>query len=137
MKTIRKVKEFFGISAQSWNAVVIKMHGKSTGLFDVIVFPHVDLSDPMLETLFKTAVKKMHDSMTGARSQISICPIDDIIDLAGLTLYGKAAEAYAWLRKLHCVKFADMHPEIAQQVPYRINMVFAGGDYSYPWEGIE
>lgn len=122
-----------GISYGITFPAVIHMHPKKKDLLDIIVFPHIDLLDPMKSTLFNKAAIDMKERFTGRHAMVDICPIRDIINLAGITLFGESAEALTWLERLHCVKIADLHPEIARQLPYRINMVFSGGDYAYPW----
>lgn len=135
MNAIRNtVNRIFGINTGNSYPDIIRMNEKPTRLFDAIVFPYIDLSDPIKSTLFNKAVGEMRESFTGKYARINICPVSDLMELAELTLYGEAAAAYNWLHKLHCVYFSEMNSEIARQVPYRINMVFAGGDYTYPWE---
>ncbi|WP_336709829.1 MULTISPECIES: hypothetical protein [unclassified Cedecea] len=138
MKSIKlAIKSVFGFGHESNFPDVIRMHDKKMRLLDIVVFPYIDLNDPMRATLFKKATNEMVESYTGNFARVDICPIDQIIKIAGMTLYGNAADAYEWLRKLHCVRFRDMHADIAKQVPHRINMVFANGDYRYPWENFE
>ena len=124
----------FGAKTAEQFPVVIKMHSQKASLYDAIIFPYIDLSDPMNETLFRKITSDMERTFTGSYARVDICAIRDILNLARITLWGRAAEAFEWLHRLHCVSFADMHPEIAAQVPHRINMVFASGDYAYPWE---
>ncbi|WP_213841875.1 hypothetical protein [Enterobacter hormaechei] len=137
MSAIQAVKSFFGIGISSQFPKVVRMHEKKRSLFDMIVFPCIDLCDPMQATLFMKAAKEMQERMTGHYCRVDICSINEIIELAGMTLWGRSAEAHEWLHKLHCVRFRDMHPDIAVQVPHRINMVFANGDYQYPWEAAQ
>ncbi|HDR2863386.1 TPA: hypothetical protein QCK11_003381 [Enterobacter asburiae] len=137
MSAIQAVKSFFGIGDSCQFPVVLRMHEKKRSLFDMIVFPYIDLSDPMQATLFMKAAREMQERMTGHYCRLDICSVNEIIQLAGMTLWGRSAEAYEWLHKLHCVRFKDMHPDIAMQVPHRINMVFANGDYQYPWEAAQ
>lgn len=132
MSAIQVVKSLFGLGSRF--PAVVRMHEKKPTLFEMLTFPHVDLSDPMQATLFMKAAKEMHERLTGNHSMVDVCAINKIIQLADLTLWGPSAEAYEWLHKLHCVQFRDMHPDIAMQVPHRINMVFSNGDYQYPWE---
>ncbi|MGL4725654.1 MAG: hypothetical protein ACRCWW_14310 [Scandinavium sp.] len=136
-KAIQRVMgAVFGVKATETLPTVVRMHAKKTNLFDVIEFPYIDLDDPMKATLFIKATREMHERMTGSHSRVDICSVNEIIQLAGMTLWGRAADAHEWLHKLHCVHFRDMHPDIAMQVPHRINMVFANGDYQYPWETV-
>ena len=114
----------------------IRMAKNKSTFYQMIQFPYIDLSDPYKATMFKTHVREMEESFVEYQ-HLSICPIRDLVQLSGMTIWGRAAEAYYWLLKLHCVSlvsFKDMHPEIANQVPHRINMVFANGEYEYPWE---
>ena len=111
----------------------IKMAKNKATFYQMIVFPHVDLSDPYKSTIFKVLTQKMEKSFIEYQ-YLDICPVRDLVKLSGMTIWGRAAEAYDWLHKLHCVDFRDMHPEIATQVPHRINMVFSNGEYEYPWE---
>lgn len=134
---VQAVKNFLGMGSGELSPAVIRMHEKKRNVFDMIVFPYVDLSDPMQATLFMKAAKEMRERMTGHYSRVDICSVNEIIQLAGMTLWGRAADAHEWLHKLHCVAFKDMHPEIAMQVPHRINMVFANGEYQYPWESAQ
>lgn len=137
MSAIQAVKSFFGIGVSCQFPVVLRMHEKKQSLFDMIVFPCIDLSDPMQATLFMKAAKEMQERMTGHYCRVDICSVNEIIQLSGMTLWGRSAEAHEWLHKLHCVRFMDMHPDIAMQVPHRINMVFSNGDYQYPWEAAQ
>lgn len=137
MSAIQVVKSFLRIGVANHFPAVIRMHEKKQSLFDMIVFPYVDLSDHLQATLFMKAAKEMRERMTGHYSRVDICSVNEIIQLTGMTLWGRAADAHEWLNKLHCVAFKDMHPEIAMQVPHRINMVFANGEYQYPWEAAQ
>ncbi len=83
--------------------------------------------------MFKALTQDLEKSFVDYQ-HLDICSIRDLVKLSGMTIWGRAAEAYDWLYKLHCVKFKDMHPKIALQVPHRVNMVFANGEYEYPWE---
>lgn len=115
------------------SAPVIRMHKNKTTFYQMIVFPFVDLNDPYKSTMFNVYTRDMEKQFVEGQ-YLSICPIRDIMILSGLSIWGRASEAYEWLHKLHCVSFKDMHPEIATQVPHRINMVFSNGEYEYPWE---
>ncbi|MGA5952447.1 hypothetical protein ACPB4E_13215, partial [Escherichia coli] len=77
--------------------------------------------------------EQMVVSAIASTPQVDICAIRDIVELAGINLWGEAAAAYKWLERLHCVSFSDMSADIALMVPHKINMVFAGGNYTYPW----
>ncbi|MDK2633127.1 hypothetical protein QMZ93_07195 [Pantoea stewartii subsp. indologenes] len=112
---------------------VIRMVKNKATFYQMIVFPHVELTDPYKSTMFKVLTQNMEKSFVEYQ-HLDICSIRDLVKLSGMTIWGRAADAYDWLDKLHCVKFKDMHPEIALQVPHRINMVFSNGEYEYPWE---
>ncbi|AUV42567.1 hypothetical protein [Citrobacter freundii complex sp. CFNIH9] len=135
MNVIQKaVNRFLGTSNTLENVALIRMHEKKQTFFEAIIFPYIDLSDPMKATLFNKAISDMEYRFIGIYGRVDICTIRDIVGLAKIILTGESARAYRWLDKLHCVEFADMHPDIAMQVPHRINMVFSGGDYQYPWD---
>lgn len=128
---IKRSKTVFGEKSEKLDLQVLNMNAKKKSLFEAIVFPHLDLTDPMISTLFSKSIREMEESFVKYK-HVNICPVRDISELAGLNLTGKASEAFEWLYKLHCVNFRDLHPEIARQIPHRINMVFANGDYEYP-----
>ena len=132
LEITRSKPEFFEKS-EKYNLQIVKMNAKKTSLFGAIIFPHLDLSDPMVSTLFTKSIREMEESFI-TYQHMNICPIIDISKLSGMEITGRAAEAYQWLNKLHCVHFRDMHQEITSQIPHRINMVFANGDYEYPWQ---
>lgn len=132
-RAVNRISDIFGINQKNIHPAVIPMRGKKIIFLDLIVFPYIDLSNPMNATLFKQALYEMEHRFTGVYGRIDICSIRDIVNLAGINLWGEAAAAYRWLEKLHCVAFENMPPEVARQVPHRINMVFSGGDYTYPW----
>lgn len=133
-KTLNRISVIFGFNEKNTHPAVVPMRGQKINLMDLIAFPCIDLSDPMKATLFKQAIYEMEHRFTGVYGRIDICTIRDIVNLAGINLWGESADAYRWLDRLHCVAFENMHPDVARQVPHRINMVFAGGDYTYPWE---
>ncbi len=112
---------------------VIPMNNRGETLLDVVVFPYIDLSEPMKATLFRKYLGDFKRRFTGVNGMVDICAIRDIVELAGINLWGEAAAAYKWLERLHCVSFSDMSADIALMVPHKINMVFAGGNYTYPW----
>ncbi|ENG0844490.1 TPA: hypothetical protein ACUKPW_003100 [Escherichia coli] len=112
---------------------VIPMNNRRETLLDVVVFPYIDLSEPMKATLFRKYLGDFKRRFTGVNGMVDICAIRDIVELAGINLWGEAAAAYKWLERLHCVSFSDMSADIALMVPHKINMVFAGGNYTYPW----
>lgn len=120
-------------SNQANPAPAVRMLKNKATFYQMIAFPHVDLTDPYKSTMFKVLTQDMEKSFVEYQ-HLDICSIRDLVNLSGMTIWGRAAEAYDWLYKLHCVKFKDMHPDIALQVPHRINMVFANGEYEYPWE---
>lgn len=132
---ITRTKPFLGSEMEKFDLQVVKMNVKKTSLFEAIAFPHLDLSDPMVSTLFTKSVREMEESFVRYQ-HMNICPVRDISNLAGMTLTGAASEAFEWLKKLHCVDFKDMHEVIAKQLPHRINMVFANGNYKYPWREV-
>lgn len=91
-----------------------------------IVLPFIDLRDPMKATLF-TRYHNQLERMFTPHGFLSICPINDILSLSGVVLFGEAAAAYSWLNQLHCVRFSDMHRDIGRQIIPKINTVFSGG----------
>lgn len=113
--------------------MMVRMAEKKLSMYDVIIFPHLDLSDPMTSTLFRKLSRDLEKHFYEYR-YFSICEIRDIVKLARVTLCSRAEDSLEWLYKLHCVEFKDMHPEILSQLPHRINMVFTNGDYSPPWK---
>ncbi len=138
MRSILKLLPGFKADIDAENdrsAPVIRMHKNKATFYQMIVFPLVDLSDPYKSTMFNVYTRDMEKSFVEYQF-LNICPIRDILILSGISIWGRAAEAYEWLNKLHCVSFKDMHPEIATQVPHRINMVFSNGEYEYPWERV-
>ena len=122
---MERLKNMVGFSTVKVGEDIVPMIKPSRNLFDYIVFPYVDLTDPMNETLFR----KLHDEMKQhcLRGRFSICDVRDIIELADVHLHPLPAKDYEWLHKLHCVEFKDMHPDIYAQLPQRINNVFSNG----------
>lgn len=105
--------------------VVIGMHERSASLVHALILPSIDLTDPMKATLLNHHLIELEKR--AMQGWFSFCPIRDIAELGRVSLIGEAAEAFELLRKLHCIKFCDMHPEVAKQVVSKINTVFAGG----------
>jgi hypothetical protein len=108
------------------------MHEKKRSLFDMIVFPYIDLSDPMQATLFMKAAREMQERMTGHYCRLIFVGKRNH-PVAGMTLWGRSAEAI-WLHKPTAFGLRICTPILRCRFPHRINMVFANGDYQYPWE---
>ena len=122
---MERLKSMVGFSTVKVGEDIVPMIKPSRNLFDYIVFPYIDMSDPMNETLFK----KLYDEMKQhcLRGVFSICDVREILELADVHLHSLPALDYEWLHKLHCVNFKDMHPDVYAQLPQRINSVFSNG----------
>jgi len=81
------------------------------------------MADRLEMLAVRTAIRKMV-----GEGRISICTIDQCIKQLGIvSLSGLASmRAYRILHTLHCVKFAEMEPELRNAIPTLLREVFNG-----------
>lgn len=76
--------------------------------------------------------KARHDLLKSSCSygggHFSICPFHTFRDIGCFELSGPKAEAYDKLRKLHCVDFLHIPPNVRAQMIGLINFIFVGDE---------
>lgn len=112
---------------KSSNALAL-LTGKPHQLTAAIEWPEID-GTPMEQTELSILINRSDHWFKEYRS-IDIQPLDAYIHSAGLMLVGDAKAAYDVLRKLHCVKFDKIHPEVLRTLPELYSTILAGSSFS-------
>jgi hypothetical protein len=87
--------------------------------------------DPLAQTRLSLLVNETDERFRKFQS-VDICSIRHYLQVEGVTLYGKAQEAFDLLQELHCRKFAHIHPNVVQALPAMYTEIFRAmrGEYN-------
>lgn len=88
--------------------------GRSTSSAESKIFCEAITS--MNQTKRLVAVAALNKLFTS--NYFSICTLDDVIDIVGAR---RAGEPYKLLSALHCIHYANMEPELREQIPLLVN----------------
>lgn len=86
--------------------------------------------DPMSQTRLSLLVNET-DTRFRKYQSVDICSLRDYVQREGITLYGKANEAFELLREFHCKDFHLLHPSVVKSIPSLYTEIFRAmkGEY--------
>lgn len=90
-------------------------------------WPQSDATDPWVVFAQKKAIKAFLEKFKTDRYSsgwFSICEVDTIMKVFGISMRRQDSPAYEKLRLLHCVHFDEMDPVLYVQIPALMNEVF-------------